>query len=182
MIINGRSLLFQAPIKNMLTEKHTAHGVTHGLTECGYDLQIKQTVIFFPPSLDPPHPDDKYALTGTAAIKWREPDGKQYGNYNPGRFILASAMEEFQMPNNLMGIVHDKSTWARRGLSVFNTVIEPGWNGFLTLELVYHGHQPLTIPAGSGIAQVIFHDLTELAAYQGKYQDQADKPVPAILA
>lgn len=148
MIVNGKTLLLQAPIKNMLTEKHTAHGVTHGLTECGYDIRVKQDIRL--------NPDSK--------------------------FVFASSIEEFQMPNNLMAVVHDKSSWARRGLSVFNSCIEPGWNGYLTIELVYHGREELIIPAGSGIAQVIFHDLTELATYRGRYQDQADKPVPAILA
>jgi dCTP deaminase len=96
------------------------------------------------------------------------------------RFALASAIEEFDMPDDLVGIVHDKSTWARQGLSVFNTVIEPGWKGFLTLELVYHGHNALIIPAGAGIAQVLFHKTTRDASYAGKYQHQADRPVGAI--
>jgi dCTP deaminase len=95
------------------------------------------------------------------------------------RFTLASTAERFEMPDNLVGIVHDKSTWARRGLSVFNTVIEPGWEGWLTLELVYHRWWPLHIPAGAGIAQVIFHQLHEPAAYTGKYQGQPDEPVKA---
>lgn len=95
------------------------------------------------------------------------------------RFTLASAIEEFDMPDNLVGIVHDKSTWARQRLSVFNTVIEPGWRGFLTLELVYHGVIPLYIPAGAGIAQVIFHQTETPASYAGKYQDQPDAPVEA---
>ena len=97
------------------------------------------------------------------------------------RFKLASSYEHFQMPHNLLGIVHDKSTWARRGLSVFNTVIEPGWHGWLTIELVYHGMMPLRIRKGSGIAQVLFHKLEEHAAYQGKYQGQPNRPVSAIL-
>ena len=163
MIINGKSLLFQAPIKNMLTEKHTAHGVTHGLTECGYDIRLKQAVRF-------------YRKDGHISCRV---DGVIHGDT---RFALASSIEEFQMPNNLMAVVHDKSSWARRGLSVFNSCIEPGWNGFLTIELVYHGNGELIIPAGSGIAQVIFHDLTEPAAYKGRYQGQADRPVPAILS
>ena len=84
------------------------------------------------------------------------------------------------MPKNMIGIVHDKSTWARRGLSVFNTVIEPDWKGFLTLELVYHGIKPLHIISGSGIAQVIFHQIQSEASYgDGKYQNQADEPVGA---
>ena len=98
------------------------------------------------------------------------------------RFRLASSVEEFDMPNDLVGIVHDKSSWARRGLSVFNTVIEPGWKGYLTLELVYHGWWPLRVPAGAGIAQVLFHKTRLPARYNGKYQNQANKPVGAIAS
>jgi dCTP deaminase len=93
------------------------------------------------------------------------------------KFRLASTVERFKMPCNLVGVVHDKSTWARRGLSVFNTVIEPGWEGWLTLELVYHGIKPLHVKAGSGIAQVLFHELSCEAKYEGKYQLQEDRPV-----
>ena len=98
------------------------------------------------------------------------------------RFALASTAERFQMPANLVGIVHDKSTWARQALSVFNTVIEPGWHGdALTLELVYHGNGELHIPAGAGIAQVLFHRIEEPAQYSGKYQWQSAEPTPAIM-
>lgn len=96
------------------------------------------------------------------------------------RFKLASTLEFFDMQPGWVGVVHDKSTWARRGLSVLNTVIEPGWHGYLTLELVYHGWRPLCIPAGAGIAQVLFHELTDDARYDGKYQNQPDTPVSAI--
>ena len=96
------------------------------------------------------------------------------------KFKIASSVEEFDMPFDLVGVVHDKSTWARRGLSVFNTVLEPGWKGFLTLELVYHGWKPLKIMAGSGIAQVLFSRIEQPAEYKGKYQHQADRPVDAI--
>ena len=102
------------------------------------------------------------------------------GVYEPGNFCIASAIEEFDMPSHLVGIVHDKSTWARQGLSVFNTVIEPGWKGWLTLELVYHGWKELVIPAGAGIAQVVFHETSFPASYEGKYQNQPDQPVRAI--
>jgi dCTP deaminase len=96
------------------------------------------------------------------------------------RFALASTLERFEMPKDMVAIVHDKSTWARRGLSVFNTVIEPDWRGWLTLELVYHGWKPLHIPAGVGIAQAIFHRIEEPASYgDGKYQDQENRPVEA---
>ena len=134
MIINGADLLYRGPIKGMINDKMRQHGVSFGLSEAGYDIRIKQDVVF-----------DK------SGRGWVD------GITDNGNFCLASAIEEFHMPPNLVGIVHDKSTWARQGLSVFNTVIEPSWNGFLTLELVYHGRNGLHIPAGAGIAQVIFH-------------------------
>lgn len=161
MIVNGKRLLALAPIAGMLDHKAKAHGVSYGLSEAGYDIRIKQDVRF-----RPRFGDVRTLVNGS----WQSREG---------RFTLASATEEFQMPNNLVGYVKDKSTWARLGLSVFNTVIEPGWRGFLTLELVYHGQEELIIPAGAGIAQVLFHRIEEPASYDGKYQGQADEPVPA---
>jgi dCTP deaminase len=106
---------------------------------------------------------------------------KQEVRLNPqNKFVLASTIERFEMPNHLVGVVHDKSTWARQGLSVFNTLIEPSWEGFLTIELVYHGNGELLIPAGAGIAQVLFYSLLHEASYgDGKYQNQPDEPVGA---
>jgi dCTP deaminase len=96
----------------------------------------------------------------------------------PGDFALGSTVEEFRMDLDVLGIVHDKSTWARRGLTVFNTVIEPGWRGFLTLELKNQGENMLKIEAGMPIAQVIFHVLDRPASqgYAGRYQDQPRGP------
>lgn len=163
MIVNGQYLLDAKPIHNMAGHKISEHGVSFGLGEAGYDIRIKQEIHFSR------YDDGRRCIymTGERELLF-------------GRFALASAIEQFQMPNNLTGIVHDKSTWARRGLSVFNTVIEPGWHGFLTLELVYHGDEELIIPAGSGIAQVMFHEVKAPAVYTGKYQFQDDRPVPAI--
>lgn len=101
----------------------------------------------------------------------------------PGCFALASSIEHFDMPNDLLARVTDKSTWARRGLAVQNTVIEPGWRGFLTLELTNHGSRLITIQRGMPIAQILFERLdepTELP-YRGRYQDQAAGPQPARL-
>jgi dCTP deaminase len=161
MICNGTTLIERAPIKGMARMKHSAHGVSYGLGEAGYDIRIKQQIRF-------------YRREGHISARV---DGVIHGDT---RFVIASAMEEFDMPYNLVGVVHDKSSWARRGLSVFNTVIEPGWKGFLTLELVYHGNSELIIPAGAGIAQVVFHHTTDAAEYSGRYQNQADEPVAAI--
>lgn len=161
MIINRGALLRAAPIKNMLETKQTSFGYSYGMSEAGYDIRLKQRIIF----------DNR---EGRNLVQCDD-------TFASGHFCLGSAIEEFQMPTNLTGIVHDKSTWARQGLSVFNTVIEPGWDGFLTLELMYHGNSLLEIPAGVGIAQVIFHETAEHAQYDGKYQHQEDKPQEAKL-
>lgn len=100
-----------------------------------------------------------------------------------GQFTLASSIERFRMPRNLVAFVHDKSTWARRGIAVQNTVIEPGWEGFLTLELTNHGRDRVQISAGDPIAQIIFHQLSGdvRQPYNGKYQNQGSGPVAAKL-
>jgi len=167
MIINGRFLLSRSrpPIVGMATEKLKAHGTSYGLSEAGYDIRIKQDLIF-----DPGRNNNHPSIESIAM------DTLQHG-----RFILASAIEEFDMPPDMVGVVHDKSTWARQGVSVFNTVIEPGFKGGLTLEIVFHGNEPIHIPAGAGIAQVLFHKVQEHAQYNGKYQNQSSDPVPAIF-
>lgn len=165
MIVNSTSLILNPPIRNMETRKKVEFGVSYGLGEAGYDIRIKQD-IQFAPNVNMYH-SISVEDEGTTTL-------------SDGRFTLASTIEEFDMPIDLVGVVHDKSSWARRGLSVFNTIIEPGWKGFLTLELVYHGNDILRIPAGAGIAQVVFHQTAEHAQYNGKYQNQVNRPVEAI--
>lgn len=166
MIANGYTLLVKRPIKDMEGTKIQRHGVSFGMSEAGYDIRIKQNVVF-------------YRNRGGKISHLDQEGNTAKTDLIAGRFCIASAIEEFDMPVDLVGIVHDKSTWARKGLSVFNTVIEPGWKGFLTLELVYHGEEELIIPAGAGIAQVVFHQTTNQSMYNGKYQNQEDKPVAA---
>lgn len=100
----------------------------------------------------------------------------------PGDFELVSSLEKFIVPRDIMQFVKDKSSWARMGLAVQNTVIEPGWRGYLTLELTNHGRNTLFIEKGAPIAQIIFHRLEAptIMPYNGKYQDQDNRPVAAI--
>ena len=164
MIVNGRGLLNAAPIVDMLDCKETFGGLSHGLTEAGYDIRIKQSISFYPKG----HSSNTLSNEDILYVD---------GRVLTGRFVLASAIEKFDMPKDLLGVVHDKSTWARKGLSVFNTVIEPNWKGYLTLELAFKGNEPVVIHPGMGIAQVLFHKLSEEASYEGEYQNQEDKPV-----
>ena len=145
-------------------ERTVVNGKTHGLSACGYDVRVEFRV--------------------GRVIKFQASHHEHWTNcYFPGHtFALASTVEEFNMPPNVMGVVHDKSSWARKGLTVQNTVIEPGWRGFLTLELVYHGDGELIVCAGDPIAQVVFHWLDGMTEqpYRGKYQDQPRGPQEAI--
>lgn len=98
------------------------------------------------------------------------------------RFALASTVEKFCMPLDVLGIVHDKSTWARIGIAVQNTVIEPGWRGYLTLEITSHNRGQVHFARGMGIAQIVFHKLLyATTSYEGKYQDQPSGPQSAIM-
>lgn len=104
-----------------------------------------------------------------------------------GRVVLVASLEEFNMPTNWLGYVKDKSTWARKGLFVQNTVIEPGWKGFLTLELTYSprtpGYSSIDLRSGTPIAQIVFHQTDEPTEqpYEGKYQNQEAGPQSARL-
>lgn len=100
-----------------------------------------------------------------------------------GEFALASTMEHFNIPHDVMPHVVDKSSWARRGLCVQNTVIEPGWRGYLTIELTNHSMDGIAIQKGMPICQLVFHQLSEPTQlpYNGKYQDQPHGITPAIM-
>lgn len=101
---------------------------------------------------------------------------------DPGAFGIFSILEHITMPNNVLGFVHDKSTLARLGLALQNTVVEPGWRGHLTLEISNHGCERVRLPTGSPIAQLIFHQTDRpCVPYDGKYQDQGRDPVFAIF-
>jgi dCTP deaminase len=108
---------------------------------------------------------------------------KQGITLSPGDFALLSTIEHFVMPADVIGRVCDKSTWARRGIAVQNTVLEPSWFGHLTLEVTNHSRKPVAIEAGDPIAQIIFEQMLaapEQGYGSGKYQDQPDRPVEAI--
>lgn len=167
MIVNGKQLLAASPIVGMLTGKEKAGGVTYGLAEVGYDVRIKQGLHFT---------YDKFGNPVTIIITGGEIK-RQFG-----WAVNVNVIEEFTMPKDLVGIGYPKSSWNRQHLRLGSPVIEPGWNGFLTISLNYVGDEDLRIYPGSGIMQVIFTRLESEAAYQGRYQRQPDCIVPAIVA
>lgn len=186
MIINGESLTAAAPIADMLTDKHQAHGVSYGLSEAGYDIRIKQRVQFVPP--DPvaficvaPHLDDSFAEeTERLFFGYTIVGEGDAAVIKLGRCALASSVELFDVPKTMWGELRNKSTHARAFVDGSNgTDVDPGFRGHLTIELTFNDVLPVTIPAGSGIAKFVFHELSNPAEYSGKYQDQPDRPVEA---
>lgn len=194
MIINGKDLLDAAPIKDMSPNKNKEHGVSWGLSEVGYDIRVKQEITWNPPNpllyaeIYKAHYNYQYYE------QWAEEVNKAFLGYTTvsqangkylttiGRTALASSVEEFQVPNHLWGELRNKSSHARRFFdATIGTDAEPGWKGFLTIEIIFHGNEPIVLPAGSAIAKTVFHEIKNPIAYSGKYQNQEDNPVPAIF-
>ena len=100
----------------------------------------------------------------------------------PGQFALAHTLEDFAIPLNVSGQVCDKSSYARRGMSCFNTFFDPGFVGNGTLELMNHSTRTIWIGAGDPICQMVFTWVDEVTqGYTGKYQNQPREAVQAIL-
>lgn len=194
MIINGKALLDIEPIEGMIPTKQRAHGLSHGLSEVGYDIRIKQSVFYTPPN--PYHAmqlyDDRNKYKHNIFKRkfdkaffgfTRVVDGKQEV-VKIGRTAIASSIEPFNIPKGLWCKFSNKSTLARCFVDPVNgTDGEPGWKGHLTIELIFHDIQPMVIPAGSGVMKAVFQKLTMEADYgsDGKYQNQPDQPVPALF-
>jgi dCTP deaminase len=103
----------------------------------------------------------------------------------PGDFLLGELVEYIEMPEDVVGIAVGKSTYARVGLIANVTPLEPGWKGYLTVELSNTGKRPVLIYPGEGILQVVFHRAqtrpeTTYADKGGKYQNQSGVTLPRV--
>ncbi len=101
----------------------------------------------------------------------------------PGQAALASTLELVRLPHNICGSILDKSTYARLFLTAFNTHIDPGFCGYVTVELVNLGEEPIHMQPRDPLCQLKFEWLdypTELP-YKGKYQSQERGPQKARL-
>jgi len=99
----------------------------------------------------------------------------------PKHCALASTIERFIFPDDICGHVRDKSSLARRFVSVFNTHFDPGFEGFATIEIINHGQMSIEFERGDPLCQMVFSSLDEptLYPYDGKYQDQERGPQEA---
>jgi len=153
--------------------------ISYGLSSYGYDIRVADEFkIFtdvFSPVVDPKNFDPKsfVDVKGDTCI------------IPPNSFCLARTIEYFRIPRNVMGICLGKSTYARCGIVVNITPLEPEWEGHLTIEISNTTPLPAKIYAGEGIAQVIFLEADEVCRIsykdrKGKYQAQRGVTPPKI--
>lgn len=145
-------------------------GMTFGLGPAGYDIRIGKI--------------DRQLLVWNDSYNDLVEEDVQSWNVAPGDFVLLSSLERVTIPFDILASVVDKSSMARKGLALQNTVLEPGWEGYITLELSNHSDEYIEIMVGQPIAQIVFMQLDQPTdrPYQGRYQNQPDKPVYAIHA
>ncbi|HKX31996.1 MAG TPA: dCTP deaminase [Blastocatellia bacterium] len=166
--------------EHLIREVKDCRIISAGLSSYGYDLRLAPDGfrVFSPiasAEIDPKNFDERSL---TEAPLRTAGDGSQYWLLPPHSYALGVTLETFNMPRNVIGFCLGKSTYARCGLIVNATPLEPGWRGRLVLEFSNSADLPIRIYANEGIAQVTFFESDEECATSyadrgGKYQDQA---------
>lgn len=160
-----------------------------GLSSAGYDLRLamKDPLVMTRPDketaelvIDARLPDQK--LYKPLEV-FESPRGRFY-EIPPGGYVLDSSVERFHLPRNIAFVCVGKSTLARLGVIVNVTPAEPGWQGYLTLEIHNTSEHRLRLWQGDGITQALFFQLSSdpdicYADRSGKYQNQPPGPVQA---
>jgi len=162
---------------NQVRENEQGRIISYGTSSYGYDIRCANEFKIFTninaTVIDPKHFDAKSFVDVIADVCIIPPNS----------FALTRTIEYFKMPRNVTALVTGKSTYARTGIVVSNTVIEAGWEGQITLELCNTTPLPAKIYANEGIAQLLFFESDEMcdvsyADRQGKYQGQKGVTLP----
>lgn len=101
----------------------------------------------------------------------------------PQEQVLLSTIEHLEMPADVMGFVELRSTWARHGLSMPPTIIDAGFVGTITLEVINHAPYSILLRKAQRFAHIIFaktHSRVE-NAYSGTYLGQQGIKLPKVL-
>ena len=161
--------------------------ISAGVSSFGYDLRLAADGfrVFSPivsAEIDPKNFDERSLIE--APLR-QAADGSQYWLLPPLSYALGVTVETFQIPRNILGLCMGKSTYARSGLIVNTTPLEPGWRGRLVLEFSNSADLPVRVYANEGIAQVTFFESDEpcdvsYADRSGKYQDQTGLVTPRL--
>jgi dCTP deaminase len=161
-------------------EKQVREGViSYGLSSYGYDLRVADEYKIFTnvnsTIVDPKKFDARsfVEFTGPACI------------VPPNSFALARSVEYFKIPRDVLTICVGKSTYARCGIIVNVTPLEPEWEGFVTLEISNTTPLPARVYSNEGLCQIIFLGSDEVCetSYKdkkGKYQSQQGIVLPKV--
>ena len=153
--------------------------ISYGLSSFGYDARVSNEFKIFTnvnsEIIDPKNfkQDNFISKNGEECI------------IPPNSFVLSSTVEYFKIPNDVMVICLGKSTYARCGIIVNVTPLEPSWEGHVTLEFSNTSPLPAKIYANEGAAQFIFlkgnekPDIT-YADRNGKYMKQSGVTLPKV--
>lgn len=151
--------------------------ISYGTSSFGYDLQLSPTglkvfSVIEGEIIDPKNFNESVPFPLSVL-------GDGTGTYYlvpPRAYALGVTVETFNIPRDIVAICLGKSTYARSGLIINTTPLEPGWRGRLVLEFFNPTSSFLKVYANEGIAQVIFlrgeEPEVSYADRSGKYQDQ----------
>ena len=158
--------------------------VSYGVSSYGYDIRVGSIFKIFTnvnsEIIDPKKFSDKSFVTIDTAT-----EGKDHVLIPPNSFALCETVETVNIPRDVLAICVGKSTYARCGIIVNVTPIEPEWRGKITLEISNTTPLPAKIYANEGIAQLIFLKADRVCAVSyadkhGKYQDQPGLTLPRV--
>lgn len=166
-------------LKPFVFKKERMGALSYGLGHFGYDIRISGKC--YKPGLEyGSYIDPTDNVKNVSPIEYDLSNKDEPVILHPNQFILAGTLEYFKMPPDVVGLVKDKSTLARLGIAVQNTVLEPGWHGYLTVEISNHGYIPIRLTEGMPIAQVLFWKGERPdQQYDGRYSGQ-DRATGAI--
>jgi len=153
--------------------------ISYGLSSYGYDIRVADEFKVFTninsTIVDPKKFDEKsfVDLKGEVCI------------IPPNSFALARTVERFRIPRNVLVVCVGKSSYARCGIVVNVTPLEPEWEGHVTLEFSNTTPLPAKIYANEGVAQMLFFESDEVCetSYRdrgGKYQGQKGVTLPKV--
>lgn len=166
-------MVFPANQKGLEDGSNGKKVISYGLSSYGYDIRVGNKFKIFTNVLNGETVVDPKAF---ADDSFYELTTDFYCVIPPNSFALAASLEKFHMPNNVIALGIGKSTYARCGIILNVTPLEPAWRGQLTLEISNTTPLPARIYANEGICQLVFFRgepcRRTYADKQGKYQDQ----------
>ena len=149
--------------------------VSYGLSSAGYDARLSNEFLVIRDDFREITKESGFLCVKNNEIqeKWRKITANTRYVIKPHEMVLAATEEYFNIPEDVIGIVQGKSTYARAGIVVFVTPLEPGWHGQLTLEIYNSNNVPVALYVGEGICQINFHKFS--FAPDVSYKDRAGK-------